>query len=66
MNPAILMLAIQETPALIAAFRKLFVKANPTLPAPTDEEVIAAFHSAFLSSLAKDAAWLAAHPVPLG
>lgn len=63
MNPLIL-LAIQETPSLIAYFRELFHKNNPADPVPTEAEIFAAFESAFQSSLAQDAAWLAAHPEP--
>ena len=62
MNPQLLALAIQELPVLIATFKTLFVQQNPALPEPTDEEIIAGLQSALLSSLAKDAAWLAAHP----
>lgn len=61
MNPLIA-LAIQETPAIFAAFKAAFAKRNPDLPEPTNEEVIAAFNAAFESSLKKDDDWLAAHP----
>lgn len=61
MNP-LFQLAIQETPAIIALLKEAFAKSNPDAPTPTDEEVIAAYESAFRSSLAKDEAWLAAHP----
>jgi hypothetical protein len=60
-NQALLQLAIQETPALIAGIKSLFAKDNPDEPLPTNDEVIAAFDSAFRSSLAKDEAWLAVH-----
>lgn len=63
MNPALLSIAIQEAPAAIAFLRDIFAKKNPSAPAPTDQEVIAAYTLAFQSSLAKDAAWLAAHPI---
>jgi hypothetical protein len=55
-------LAIQEAPAVIAAFKSLFGSKNPGVPGPTSEEVIAAFNAAFASSLAKDEQWLSAHP----
>jgi hypothetical protein len=61
MNP-LLQLALQETPAIIAMLRQAFQKQNPDAPLPSDAEVIAAYESAFRSSLAKDAAWLAEHP----
>lgn len=59
---AITAVLIQNMPALIALGRELFAKENPDAPIPTDEEVIAAWLSAAASSLAKDEAWLAAHP----
>lgn len=62
MNPLLFQLAIQETPTIIAALKAAFSKANPAAPVPTSDEVIAAYHSAFASSIAKDEAWLAAHP----
>lgn len=61
MSP-LLTIAIQEAPAVIALLRGLFQQKNPGAPPPTDAEVIAAFEKAFKSSLAKDNAWLAAHP----
>lgn len=60
MNPLIL-LALQQTPAVIGYLKVLFTKAQPDGPVPTDAEVIAAFESAFASSLAKDDAWLLAN-----
>lgn len=63
MNPALVALAIQETPAIVEMLRGLFAAKNPGAPVPTSEEVIAAYESAFASSVAKDEAWIAAHPV---
>jgi hypothetical protein len=62
MNP-LAQLAIQEAPAIIAYLKLQFAKKNPTAPLPTDDEVIAAYDSAFRASIAKDATWLAAHPI---
>ena len=61
MSP-ILLLAIQEAPQIIAAFKALYAAAHPGTPGPTDAEVIAAFNMAFNLSIATDDAWLAAHP----
>lgn len=63
MNPEIINLAIELTPGIINTFKELFKKNNPATPSPTDAEVMAAFNSAFFSSLAKDDAYLAVHPV---
>jgi hypothetical protein len=62
MNPALIAIAIQEAPAAIELIRQAFMKKNPDAPAPTNEEVIAAYQEAFRSSIAKDEQWLAAHP----
>ena len=62
MNPALIALAIQETPAVIEALKRVFTRRNPDLPAPTSVEVILAFNQAFESSLAKDELWLRTHP----
>jgi len=58
----LLSIAISEAPVAISLLKDLFNSRNPGVPTPTSEEVIAAWTSAFQSSLAKDEAWLAAHP----
>lgn len=63
MNPQLVILAIEEAPNIIQAFKTLFAKQHPTLPAPTSEEVIATFEAVYGSSLLKDQSWLASHPV---
>ena len=62
MNPALIALAIQEAPQAIQLLKDLFKHNNPNEPEPTDEQIMAAWHTAFASSLAKDEAWIAAHP----
>jgi hypothetical protein len=62
MNQNLINVAIAQAPAVIGFLKEAFLEAHPTDPQPTDEEVIAAYHSAFASSIAKDEAYLAAHP----
>ena len=62
MNPIVL-LAIQEAPAIIEAFKALFAKQNPGAPVPTDADVIVAFDLAVKTTLQVDEAWKQAHPV---
>ena len=62
MNPQLIAVALELTPQVIESLKEVFRKKNPTLPTPTDAEVMAAFNSAFFSSLAKDEAYLAIHP----
>lgn len=64
MNQQLLVLAIQQTPVVVGLLQALFKRHNVDEPVPTEAEVIAAFQSALQSSLAKDEAWLAAHPEP--
>lgn len=62
MREQLLALAIQQAPTVIAGLRELFQRDNPSAPVPTEAEVMAAFNAAFISSLARDTEWLAAHP----
>ena len=55
-------LAIKELPGIIRLVRELRAKQAPTDPPPSEAEIMAALNSAYESSKAKDAAWLAAHP----
>lgn len=54
--------AIVNLPGIIAVIRGDHAARNPDAPLLTDEEVKAALLSAVGASLAKDEAWLAAHP----
>lgn len=58
----LLMVAIQHVPAIVAWVKATFKKDNPDAELPTDDEVVAALRDAIASSVAKDDAWLAAHP----
>lgn len=62
MKELLVQLAIQQTPAIVAGLKALFKQDNPDAPEPTDQEVLDAAREVFASSLAKDDAWLAAHP----
>lgn len=59
---ALTQLAIEELPAIIGYLKVAFAKRNPDAPVPTEAEVIAAYQSAYKSSIDKDDAWIAAHP----
>jgi hypothetical protein len=61
-DPRLIDLAIQEAPNLINFLTGLYTSKHPDAPAPSSDDVIAAYNEAFASSLAKDARWLAAHP----
>lgn len=61
-DPRIISVVITELPSIITAIKDAFSAAHPDEQQPTSEDVIAAFDAAYQSSLAKDEAWLAAHP----
>ena len=61
-DPRLITLAIAEAPAAIDALKALFVKQNPDAPVPTSADVIAAHNIGVAATLAKDDAFLAAHP----
>jgi hypothetical protein len=62
MNPALIQLAIEVAPQVIALLKDAFRRDNPDAQSPTDTEIIAAYALAFQSSMARDAEWLARHP----
>lgn len=62
MNPALIAVLIGRLPELIALAKGWFREANPNLPVPTSEEVVAAWLVASATSISKDDAWLQAHP----
>lgn len=64
MTSPLVMLIVQELPGFIKMFKELFEKENPDEPVPSEEEIFAAFETAFQSSLAKDDLWLRFHPKP--
>jgi hypothetical protein len=55
--------AIGALPGILALIRANHAAANPDAPALTDEQVTLALQEAVASSVAKDEAWQAAHPV---
>ncbi len=61
-DPRLINVAIEELPAIIAWLRSAFQNRHPDAPVPTSEEIIAAYESAYQTSLATDDAILAAHP----
>lgn len=61
MNELLVKGLIESLPEIIKGVKELFSRKNPGAPEPTDAEVMAAFSQAFISSLAKDEAYLAAH-----
>jgi len=55
-------LIANQLPGLIAFLRERLRRDDPDAPSPTDAEILAALHTAVSASVAKDDAWLAAHP----
>lgn len=54
---------LQALPSLIAAVQAWHGAAHPDQATPSEASVIAALQAAAAASLAKDDAWLKAHPV---
>lgn len=61
---AIAGVAVRIVPEIVALVRSFHTAANPNAPTPTDAEVLEGLRQAVSSSIAKDDAWLAAHPEP--
>ena len=61
-DPRLINIAIEELPGAISWLKGLFAAAHPDAPVPTTAEVIAAYHSALVSGLARGQAWLDSHP----
>ena len=59
---SIINVAIGALPGILALFRAEHTAANPSVPPPTDAEVIAALQTAVAISVLKDEAWKTAHP----
>jgi hypothetical protein len=49
-------------PSVVSLVKALSAKSAPDQPVPTDAEVLMAFDSVVIKSLAVDDAWLSAHP----
>lgn len=62
LDPRLLTVALDLAPEVITLIKAAFVTRHPDAPALTDAAVIAGLQTAFVSSLAKDDNWLAAHP----
>jgi len=54
--------AVTTVLSVIGLIQAIFVKQNPEDVPPTSAEVVEAFQGACEATLAKDDAWLAAHP----
>jgi hypothetical protein len=53
---------ITVLPSVVSLVQAIFAKQNPGVPVPTSADVLQAFSAACVTSLAKDEAWLSAHP----
>jgi hypothetical protein len=53
MNP-LLQLILQTAPDIIAEIQRRHAAANPGVPVPTADEIVAAFEEAFNSTVLKD------------
>lgn len=62
MGAVLIPILIGKIPELVALAQGWFREANPNLPVPTSEEVVAAWLQAATSSILKDDLWLQSHP----
>ena len=53
-DPRLVSVIIDETPAVIALVQSLFIKKHPDDPTPSSAEVIAAWETVYSDSLARD------------
>lgn len=61
MNAALISLAIEEAPAIIKLLQDRYAAAHPDLTPATDDQVVAAYRTGFLATVAKDETWKAGH-----
>lgn len=62
MDEQLILVLLQQMPALIGLGRELFHKANPSAPPVTDEDVLKGLQIASTSTLLRDSIWLSQHP----
>lgn len=53
----------QALPEIVSAIKGIVTSKQPDASSASDAAILAAFHKAVADDIAKDSAWLAAHPV---